>query len=319
MDKTAVSMGDKNTFQKKLVRDWNMNKWKYIMMIPVLIWLILFCYKPMYGIVIAFKDYRIQRGVQGSSWSDPWYKWFLNFVTDPYFPRVLKNTFLLSGLTIIFGFPAPIILALLINEVRNKLFKRTVQTITYMPYFISMVVMCAMINVYCKQEGLFAQIASFFGGTPQNYLANPQYFRLIYVLSDIWQRVGWDSIIYLAALAGIDQEQYEAARVDGANRFQQMLHITLPGLAPTIIILLILRMGGILNIGYEKILLLYNPSTYDVADVISTYTYRLSFPTSGTPMYSKSTAIGLFNTLVNIVFLTITNAISKKTSETSLF
>lgn len=319
MRSKTVSINNTYTLKKRLVRDWNLNKWKYIMIIPVLIYLALFCYKPMYGLVIAFQDYKITRGIQGSSWADPWYKWFLNFITDPYFPRILKNTFLISGLTIVFGFPAPIILALLINEVKNKFFKRTVQTITYMPYFISMVVLCAMINVYCKQEGLFSQIAVFFGGTPQNYLANPKYFRLIYVLSDIWQRVGWDSIIYLAALAGIDQEQYEAARVDGANRFKQMLHITLPGLMPTIIILLILRMGGILNVGYEKVLLLYNPSTYDVADIISTYTYRLSFPTSGTPMYSKSTAIGLFNTLVNIVFLTITNAISKRTSETSLF
>lgn len=307
------------SFIKKLSRDWNLNKWKYIMIIPVLIYLALFCYKPMYGLVIAFKDYKVTRGIQGSSWADPWYKWFANFILDPYFPRLIKNTFLLSGLTILFSFPAPIILALLVNEVRNKFFKRTVQTITYMPYFISMVVLCAMINVYCKQEGLFGQFAAFLGGTAQNYLVNPKYFRVIYVLSDIWQRIGWDSIIYLAALSAIDQEQYEAARVDGANRFRQMLHITLPGLMPTITILFILRMGGILNVGYEKILLLYNPSTYQVADVISTYTYRLSFPTSGMPMYSKSTAIGLFNTLVNVVFLLITNAISKKESETSLF
>lgn len=307
------------TFGKKLAVDWHLNKWKYIMIIPVLVYLALFCYKPMYGLIIAFKDYKITRGIEGSSWADPWYKWFANFILDPYFPRILKNTFLLSGLTIIFSFPAPIILALLINEVRNNFFKRTVQTITYMPYFISMVVMCAMINVYCKQDGLFGQIAALFGGTAQNYLANPKYFRSIYVLSDIWQKIGWDSIIYLAALAGIDQEQYEAARVDGANRLQQMLHITLPGLMPTIIILFILRMGNILNVGYEKILLLYNASTYEVADVISTYTYRLSFPTSGTPMYSKSTAIGLFNTLVNVVFLLITNAISRKSTESSLF
>lgn len=307
------------TFRQKVARDWNMNKWKYIMIIPVLIYLAVFCYKPMYGLIIAFKDYKVTRGIQGSSWSQPWYKWFANFITDPYFPRVIKNTFLLSALTIVFSFPAPILLALLINEVRNRFFKRTVQTITYMPYFISMVVLCSMINVYCKQDGLFGQIAVFFGGTAKNYLADPKYFRTIYVLSDIWQKIGWDSIIYLAALAGIDQEQYEAARVDGANRLQQMLHITLPGLMPTIIILFILRMGGILNVGYEKVLLLYNPSTYDVADVISTYTYRLSFPTSGTPMYSKSTAIGLFNTLVNVVFLLITNAISKKSTESSLF
>lgn len=315
---TAGKM-NRSSIGKRLSRDWNLNKWKYIMIIPVLVYLAVFCYKPMYGLVIAFQNFKITRGIEGSAWADPWYKWFASFVTDPYFPRLIKNTFLLSGLTILFSFPAPIILALLINEVRNKFFKRTVQTITYMPYFISMVVLCAMINVYCKQDGLFGQIAAFFGGNAQNYLANPKYFRLIYVLSDIWQKIGWDSIIYLAALAGIDQEQYEAARVDGANRLQQMLHITLPGLLPTIIILFILRMGGILNVGYEKILLLYNPSTYEVADVISTYTYRLSFPTSGTPMYSKSTAIGLFNTLVNVFFLLLTNAIGKKTSETSLF
>lgn len=318
----ADAAGTKNTgtLAKKLRRDWNLNKWKYIMIIPVLIYLVLFCYKPMYGLIIAFKDYKITRGIAGSSWADPWFKWFLNFITDPYFPRVIKNTFMISGLTILFGFPTPIILALLINEVRNKAFKRSVQTITYMPYFISTVVMRGIIKVFCMQDGLFAQIASAFGGVAENYLANPRYFRTIYVASDIWQKIGWDSIIYLAALSAIDQEQYEAARVDGANRFQQMLHITLPGLIPTIMILFILRMGNILNVGYEKVLLLYNATTYEVADIISTYTYRLSFPTSGgSPMYSKSTAIGLFNTLVNVVFLLITNAISKKATESSLF
>ena len=241
----ADAAGTKNTgnLAKKLRRDWNLNKWKYIMIIPVLIYLVLFCYKPMYGLIIAFKDYKITRGIAGSSWADPWFKWFLNFITDPYFPRVIKNTFMISGLTILFGFPTPIILALLINEVRNKAFKRSVQTITYMPYFISTVVMCGIIKVFCMQDGLFAQIASAFGGVAENYLANPRYFRTIYVASDIWQKIGWDSIIYLAALSAIDQEQYEAARVDGANRFQQMLHITLPGLVPTIMILFILRMG----------------------------------------------------------------------------
>lgn len=320
MKSVAVNRNNTETFGKRLRRDWNLNKWKYIMIIPVLIYLALFCYKPMYGLIIAFKDYKITRGIAGSSWADPWFKWFLNFITDPYFPRVIKNTFMISGLTILFGFPTPIILALLINEVRNKAFKRSVQTITYMPYFISTVVMCGIIKVFCMQDGLFAQIASAFGGVAENYLANPRYFRTIYVASDIWQKIGWDSIIYLAALSAIDQEQYEAARVDGANRFQQMLHITLPGLIPTIMILFILRMGNILNVGYEKVLLLYNATTYEVADIISTYTYRLSFPTSGgSPMYSKSTAIGLFNTLVNVVFLLITNAISKKATESSLF
>ena len=240
---TDAVKGGAGTLKKRLIRDWNMNKWKYVIIIPVLVYLALFCYKPMYGLIIAFKDYKITRGIQGSSWADPWYKWFVNFVTDPYFPRVIKNTFLLSGLTIVFSFPAPILLALLINEVRNRTFKRTVQTITYMPYFISMVVLCAMVKIFCMQDGLFGQIAVSLGGTAENYLVNPGYFRTIYVVSDIWQKIGWDSIIYLAALSAIDQEQYEAARVDGANRFRQMLHITLPGLLPTIMILFILRMG----------------------------------------------------------------------------
>ena len=319
MKANAVVKRPKPPLSKRLKRDWNKNKWKYIMLLPVLIYLLLFCYKPMYGLVIAFKDYKITRGIEGSNWSNPWYKWFLNFFTDPYFGRLLKNTFLISGLTILFGFPAPIILALMINEVKNSAFKRTVQTITYMPYFISMVVLCGLLKTFCMQDGLFAQIAVLFGGKAQNYLANPAYFRTIYVLSDIWSGIGWNSIIYLAALSSIDQEQYEAARVDGANRFQQMLHITLPGLVPTIMVLFILRMGNILNVGYEKILLLYNSATYATADVISTYTYRLSFGGSGNPMYSKSTAIGLFNTIINVCFLMLTNLISKKATDAGLF
>ena len=306
------------TFGHRLRRDWKLNKWKYLLIIPVLVYLAVFCYKPMYGLVIAFKNYKVTRGIERSAWMTPWYYWFEQFFKAPNFWPLLRNTFTISGLTILFGFPAPIILALLLNEVHNNKFKRTVQTITYMPYFISMVVTCSLVNIYCKQNGLFSQIATFFGGEGQNYLVNPSYFRTIYVLSDIWHGIGWNSIIYLAALSGIDQEQYEAARIDGANRFQQLLHITLPGLLPTIMILFILRMGGILNVGYEKILLLYTPSTYEVADVISTYTYRLSFGGSN-PMYSMSTAVGLFNTLVNIVFLLITNYLSQRFTESSLF
>ena len=228
MKSDAVKAGGSSSFKKRLRRDWNLNKWKYIMIIPVLIYLALFCYKPMYGLIIAFKDYKVTRGIEGSAWAIPWYKWFVNFIKDPYFPRVVRNTFLLSGLTIIVSFPAPIILALLINEVRNSAFKRTVQTITYMPYFISMVVMCAMLKVFTMQDGLFAQIAVFLGGTAKNYLGDPSYFRRIYVLSDVWQGIGWNSIIYLAALSGIDQEQYEAARVDGAGEWQSLIRVGLP-------------------------------------------------------------------------------------------
>ena len=187
-----------------------------------------------------------------------------------------------------------------------------------MPYFISMVVTCALIRVYCQQDGLISDISVFFGGSRQNWLMNSAYYRRIYIISEIWQTIGWNSIIYLAALTSIDQELYEAARIDGANRFQQCLHVTLPGMLPTIVILFILRMGSILNVGYEKTLLLYNSNIYDVSDIISTYTYRLSF-SGGTPQYSYSTAIGLFNTLVNVTFLIATNFLSKKVSGSSLF
>jgi putative aldouronate transport system permease protein len=219
-------------------------------------------------------------------------------------------------LDIVFGFPAPILLALMLNELRNDKFRRTVQTITYMPYFISLVVLASLLKIYSQENGVFSQIIELLGGTRQNLTISPSAFRPIYIGSGVWQHIGWNSIIYLAALAGIDQEQYEAARIDGANRFQQLLHITLPGIMPTIMILFVLRMGRILNVGYEKVLLMYTPSTYEVADVFSTYTYRMGLENQ---QYSLSTAVGLFNTMVNIVFLLLTNYFSKKTTESSLF
>ena len=318
MAQKAVAQYKTQSLGKRIIRDFSHNKFKYLMILPVLVYLALFCYKPMYGIIIAFKNYKVARGIEKSPWVGLF--WFENFFKDPYFFRLLRNTFTISALTILFGFPAPILLALLLNEVHNNKFKRTVQTITYMPYFISLVVLCSLIKIYCQQNGLFSDIVAFFGGTKQNWLQDPRYFRLIYVLSDIWQGIGWNSIIYLAALSGIDQEQYEAARIDGANRFQQVLHVTLPGLLPTITILFILRMGNILNVGYEKILLLYQPTTYEVADVFSTYTYRISLgSTTGQPQYSLSTAVSLFNTLVNVCFLLMTNLISSKLTDSSLF
>lgn len=299
---------------KALKRDMQLHFWKYVLIIPILIYLAVFCYKPMYGLVIAFKNYKPARGIWGSKWVG--FTWFETFFKDPYFFRLLRNTFRLSAYSIIFGFPAPIILALLLNEVTNNKFKRTVQTITYMPYFISLVVACSIIKIYCQADGLFSQIGMFFGAPAQNLLIDPGKFTPIYVLSGIWQNIGWNSIIYLAALSGIDQEQYEAARIDGANRFQQVLHITIPGILPTIMILFIMRMGSILNVGYEKILLLYTDATFETADVFSTYTYRMGLQNQ---KYSLSTAVGLFNTMVNIVFLLFTNWISNKTTESGLF
>ena len=280
----------------------------------MLVYLALFCYKPMYGLIIAFNNYKPTRGITGSDYVG--LMWFDNFFNNIYFWRLLSNTFTISALSIVFGFPAPIILALLLNEIQNDKFKRTVQTITYMPYFISLVVTCSIIKIYCQENGLFSQIIEIFGGTRRNLLIDPSAYRPIYVLSGIWQNIGWNSIIYLAALSGIDQEQYEAARIDGANRFQQMLHITIPGILPTIMILFVLRMGSILNVGYEKVLLLYTENTYNVADVFSTYTYRVGLEQK---QYSLSTAVSLFNTMVNIMFLVFTNWLSRKTTESGLF
>ena len=302
------------TLSHKISRDWKMNKYKYLLILPVLVYLALFCYKPMYGLIIAFNNYKPTRGITGSDYVG--LMWFDNFFNNIYFWRLLSNTFTISALSIVFGFPAPIILELLLNEIQNDKFKRTVQTITYMPYFISLVVTCSIIKIYCQENGLFSQIIEIFGGTRRNLLIDPSAYRPIYVLSGIWQNIGWNSIIYLAALSGIDQEQYEAARIDGANRFQQMLHITIPGILPTIMILFVLRMGSILNVGYEKVLLLYTENTYNVADVFSTYTYRVGLEQK---QYSLSTAVSLFNTVVNIMFLVFTNWLSRKTTESGLF
>lgn len=308
------------TLGERLYRDFKQNKFKYLLILPVLVYLAFFAYKPLEGLAIAFKNFRPTRGIWGSKWMDPWYYHFQKFFADEYFPRLVKNTLSISLLNTLFSFPAPIILALLLNELRSNKFKRTVQTITYMPYFVSLVVACSLVRIYCQSNGLFSQIAVAMGGEAQNYMISNKHFYLIYIVSGIWQYIGWNSIIYLAALSGIDQEQYEAARIDGANRFRQMLHITLPGLMPTIMVLFILRMGNILNVGFEKVLLLYSEPVYPTADVISTYVYRNSFVvTASNAQYSYSTAVDLFNGVVNVLFLLGTNYISKKTTKLGLF
>lgn len=304
----------RSSLAETLSKDFQQNKYKYLLILPVLAYFIIFCYKPMYGLVIAFQDFRANLGISRSEWVG--FRQFKTFFGDPYFFRLLRNTLSISLLNIIFGFPAPIILALLLNEIKNVAFKRTVQTITYMPYFISMVVVCSLIRTYASSEGLFSQIAIALGGAGKNFLMYPKYFYQIYVISGIWETIGWNSIIYLAALTGIDQEQYEAAIIDGANRFRRIWSITLPNLLPIIMVLFILRMGGILNVGFEKIILLYNANTFQVADVISTFVYRRGIQEAA---YSYATAVGLFNSLVNIVFLVTANALSRKFTESSLF
>jgi len=268
----------------------------------------------MYGLIIAFQNYRPNLGFYRSPFVG--LRHFVNFFRDVYFFRLFRNTFTISLYSILLGFPAPIILALLLNEIKNLAFKRTVQTITYMPYFISMVIVCSLIRVYSSTNGIFSQIALFFGGTAKNYLTIGRYFLPIYVISGVWQTIGWNSIIFLAALTGIDPEQYEAATIDGAGRFRRMWNITLPNLLPTIMVLFILRMGSILNVGFEKIILLYNEGIYEVSDVISSYVYRRGILEAS---YSYASAVGFFNSIVNIFFLVTANKLSKKFTESGLY
>lgn len=268
----------------------------------------------MYGVLLAFKKFSPAFGITKSPWIG--LDNFIRFFKDPWFPRLIRNTFSISMLSLVVSMPAAIMLALLLNEVRINWFKRIVQTITYMPHFIALVVVCALVKNFCATKGLFNQIIGFFGGEQANLLMQPELFYPIYIISGIWQNVGWNSIIYLAALSGIDQEQYEAAKIDGASRLQQMWYITLPGIFPTIAMLLILDMGKVLSVGYEKLLLLYSPLTYEVADVISTYVYRKGLIDAE---YGFSTAVSLFNSVVNIIFLTAANRLSKKMGQSGLF
>ena len=299
---------------RRLAVDIQKNYFKYLIVLPVLVWMALFCYKPMYGIVIAFQNYRPRLGISGSEWIG--FENFERFFNDVYFGRLLRNTLTISFTSLIFSFPMPIILALLLNEVRCTWFKRAVQTITYLPHFIAMVIVCALVTQFCQSNGVINDIIEFFGGERTNLLNNQDAFIPIYIISGIWKEVGWSSIIYLAALSSIDQEQYEAAKIDGAGRWQQMIHITLPGLLPTITMLLILKMGSIMSVGYEKILLLYQPLTYEVADVFSTYSYRKGILGQS---FSYGTAIGLFNSVVNIIMLQVSNKASKKAGQSGLF
>lgn len=297
-----------------VAKDWRKNWNLYLMILPVLAYYIIWCYGPMYGIQLAFKDFSPRKGITGSPFVG--FKYFKEFFNSPYAFRVIRNTIMINFWNLVVGFPLPIVFALLLNEVRSEAFKRTVQTITYMPYFISLVVICGMLVDFTASDGVFGEITKIFGGTPTNLLAEPEHFRAIYVGSEVWQKLGWDSIIYLSALSTINPELYEAATIDGAGKLKQVFHITLPGILPTIAILLVLRIGSMMSLGFEKIILLYNPLTYETADVISSYVYRKGIIESN---FGFSTAVGLFNSIINFALVIFANKMSAKMTETSLW
>ncbi len=290
------------------------SRYLYAILLLPFIYYILFHYLPIYGVIVAFKDYNIVKGILKSPWVG--LKWFEKFVAEPYFWKVLRNTFLMSIYNILWGFPIPILLAVLLNEVREEKFKRIIQSITYLPHFISTVVVCGMLVNLLSTEGLFNQVRGFFGADPEQFLMYPQYFRTIYVSSGVWQTAGWTSIIYLAALTGIDQEILDAATIDGANRVQRIRHVTIPAITPVISTMLIMNLGKMLNLGYEKVLLLYNGSTYETADIISTYVYRRGILGNS---FSYATAVGLFQSVIGVIILVIANKVSKRISETGLW
>ena len=287
----------------------------YLMGIPVLAYYILFHYKPLFGAVIAFKDYKPRKGILASPWVG--FKHFESFFNSFYFGRLIGNTLTISISSLLFTFPIAIIFALLVNEIRSNRFKRAVQTISYMPHFISTIVVCSMVMLFVDSRGFIVWIIEAMGfKVGQSLLNFPSAFVPIYIVSDIWQQTGWNCIIYLAALGSIDPELYEAARMDGANRWKQTIHVTLPGILPTIILLLILRIGSMMNVGHEKIILLYNDYTMETADVISSYVYRRGMIKGD---YSFSAAVGLFNSVINFAMVVIANRISNKTIGSGIF
>ncbi len=306
----------RQSFGRRLSKDFQRNKYVYLMLIPVLAFYILFKFRPMTNMVIAFQDYKVFKGIAGSKWVG--WKNFETFFNSRDSWRLIRNTLLLSLYSIVFHFPMPIILALMINEVKSSKAKRVVQTISYMPHFISMVVICGLLRNFLASNGIINSILSVFdpGRESFNLLSDPKYYRTIHIMSGVWQEIGWDSIIYLATLSAIDPQLYEAAYIDGASKLQRILHVTLPGLVPVISVKFIMRVGHVMSVGYEKILLLYNPAIYETSDVIATYLYRYTFLRSN---FSLGAAVGVFNTLVSIVILVSVNTLFRRFTEDSLW
>ncbi|NOU93983.1 ABC transporter permease subunit [Paenibacillus sp. LMG 31456] len=296
---------------KSIRRNWDL----YVLILPVIAYFFIFHYLPMYGVQIAFKEFMAVKGIGGSPWVG--LKHFERFFNSYYSWRLIRNTLGLSLYQLVVSFPIPIILALLINEVRNNKFKRLVQTVTYSPHFLSTVVMVGLILVFLSpKNGMINLVIIALGGDPVYFMAETAWFKSIYVFSEVWQNAGWASIIYLAALAGIDPQLYEAAVVDGASKMKRIIHITIPCLMPTAIILLILNFGHVMSVGFEKVFLMQNNLNLESSEVISTYVYKNGLVGA---QYSFSAAIGLFNSVINFTLLIVVNSISKRISQTSLW
>jgi putative aldouronate transport system permease protein len=307
---SRLDINFKHTF-KLIKKNWDL----YLLIAPVTIYFIIFKYLPMYGVQIAFKNFIPKRGI----WDSPWVglKHFLRFFNSFNFEQLMTNTLGISLYSLIVGFPIPILLALMMNEVKNRYFKKTVQTMTYIPHFLSTVVLIGMVTAFLSpSNGVINKFIVAFGGKPIYFMAEAAWFKSLYVFSGVWQSAGWGSIVYMAALAGIDVELYEAAIMDGASKLQRLMHITIPCLLPTATVLLILDVGRIMNVGFEKVFLMQNSLNMSSSDVISTYVYRVGLLGSD---FSFSSAVDLFNSVINFILLVLVNQLSKKFGETSLW
>lgn len=302
---TAGSVRSWSSLRRKLHR----SRYLYVLFAAPFLFYVVFEYAPMYGVLIAFKEIKVFRGL-GDMLAAPGvgFKYFELYLADPYFWQLVRNTVLIQALGLAVGFPAPIVLALMLNEVRAIAFKRVIQSITYLPHFISQVVICGMIVNFVATDGVVNDFLAFFGLPRTPFLVRPEWFRPIYVASDVWQHVGWGAILYLAALTTVDPQLYEAASLDGAGRWRQLRHVTWPGILPTVVILFIFAMGRIVEVGYQKIILLYTGATYETADVIATFVYRRGLIQSD---FSYATAVGLFTSVIGILFVVSTNRISR--------
>lgn len=317
--KTAGALKRNREERKKYRRKvWNRDKYLVIMIAPVVVYFFIFNYLPMAGLIMAFQKFKPGRGFIGI-FTGEWVglKWFQRFFDGAYFYRLLRNTFLLNFYSLLFGFPIPIIFAICITQIRNKLLQKGAQVITYLPYFISTVVVVGMLtNFLSPSSGVINQAIVALGGEPINFMSEQGWFRTLYVISGSWQSFGFNSIIFVAAIMGISPDLYEAMTVDGATIRQTVWHLTLPMIRPTIVLLLIMTLGNMLNVGFEKVFLMYNESTYETADVISTYVYRQGITNSN---YSYATAVGLFNSVVGFTLVSIANRISRRVSDTAIW
>lgn len=295
-------------------RKWIKSRALYLMFLFPFMYFLIFQYAPMVGNLMAFQDYSITKGLAHSPWAGS--KYFQQFITDTYFWKVVQNTLLINFYSLVFNFPAPIAFALMLNELRSKFFKSFTQTITYVPHFLSTVVVAGMLVNFLSIDGLINEVIKTFGGEPITFLSMPGWFRTIFIGSDIWQGLGWNSIIYLAALTGIDPQLYEAATMDGANRWRKMWNITLPGISSVITVMLLLTIGRMLSVGFEKILLLYSGPTYETADVIQTFVYRRGLIDSD---FSFASAVGIFQSILSFILIISANQVSKKVNGTRLF